>query len=185
MCGGGGGAVSCGISNAIRSHSRGDSGGTDDRIQHSRHAWTAHSQVPCHGDTTTCPRPRMCVCDTSPHHVVEVVVVRRGGGINERAVAAANYCGTAARRPTTGNGRISRSKFDKSFPSPSFALCNAPFNAPCSPVTPLLLVIAWYCTVLPLRSEQPPQSPHTRRNKLLLSTRRRSVRGRGCDFEVQ
>lgn len=129
----------------------------------------------------------VCVCDTSPHHVVEVVVVvvRRRGGINERAVVAANYCETAARRPTTGNGRISRSKFDKSFPSPSIALCNAPFNAPCSPVTPLLLVIAWYCTVLPLRSEQPPQSPHTRRNKLLLSTRRRSVRGRGCDFEVQ
>lgn len=48
----------------------------------------------------------------------------------------------------------------QSFNSPSIALCNAPFNAPCSPVTPLLLVIAWYCTVLPCApSCLQPQSP--------------------------
>ena len=66
------------------------------------------------------------------------------------------------------------------------ALCNAPpFNAPCSPVTPLLLVIAWYCTVLPcapscLQSE----SMHSAQQAIVLYCGV-SVRAQGCDFEVE
>lgn len=65
----------------------------------------------------------------------------------------------------------------QSFYSLSIALCNAPFNAPCSPVTPLLLVIAWYCTVLPCApSCLQPQSQHTAQQAIVVYTET-SVRG--------
>lgn len=66
------------------------------------------------------------------------------------------------------------------FRSPSTALCNAPFNAPCSPVTPLLLVIAWYCAVLPCAlSRRPPQSLHATQQAIVVSARASAPRRAG------
>lgn len=92
-----------------------------------------------------------------------------------------NYMWSPAKRQrTTGDERTSRSKFAQSFavPSPSIALCNAPFNAPSSsPVTPLLLVIAWYCAVLPCAPKQPQSLAHTAQQAYCcLRTRRRRRR---------
>lgn len=70
----------------------------------------------------------------------------------------------------------------QSFTRPRQRCAMPPFNAPRSPVTPLLLVIAWYCTVLPCApSRRQPQSPHTAQ-QAAAAVARASVRGHGWDF---
>lgn len=80
-----GGAVSCGISNAIRSHSGRDSGGTErpHPTQPTRMDGALPSPVSRrYNNLPASAYVCVCVCDTSPHHVVEVVVVvvREEGG---------------------------------------------------------------------------------------------------------
>lgn len=95
---------------------------------------------------------------------------------------------TARRRQQDADGVKNTNiqvKVWQSFDSPSTAPCNAPFNAPCSPVTPLLLVISWYCAVLPCApSRSQPQSLHTAQQAIVVYAET-SVRGQRCDSEVQ
>lgn len=103
-----------------------------------------------------------------------------------RAIAAkpnSNCCGSCETQ-TTGICKYPGQSLAE-FYSPSIALCNAPFNAPCSPVTPLLLVIAWYCTVLPCApSCRQPQSLHTAQQATVVHADA-SERSHGWDFEVK
>lgn len=98
--------------------------------------------------------------------------------------AAGHQQRDARETPTTRKYRYPGQSLAE-FPSPSTALCNAPFNAPCSPVTPLLLVIAWYCAVLPCAAScRPPQSPHTTQQAPVVCAEA-SVRGQRWDFQVE
>lgn len=110
-----------------------------------------------------------------PIHVARSYIMPCG-----KSEATAAACKTVATRKYRYPGQSLAE-----FYSPSIALCNAPFNAPCSPVTPLLLVIAWYCTVLPCApSSLLPQSLHTAQQAIVVCTEA-SARGQGCDFEVE
>lgn len=133
-------------------------------LPRTRHAWTALPRMS--SPQLGCP----CTCDTIPH-----LMPRDNSETSRQLLWLLRDTNREGKRKYPGQSLAE-------FYSPSAALCNAPFNAPCSPVTPLLLVIAWYCTVLPCApSRRQPQSPHTAQ-QAAAAVARASVRGHGWDF---